>query len=398
VPKPETMRVQEAEFLAPDRAEFPAFGDTDISVVDLVRVLSRRGRFLALSTVCATAAATAIVFLIPPQYKAEAVIMPPQQPQSTLSALTTGALGVIAGGGVATQLGLKGQTDLYIGVLRSRTIADSLISQFKLQAVYKEPTLSDTRRALDRHATIEPGKDTMIHISVEDRDPVRATAIANAYVDQLYQQNSRLALTEASQRRLFFQQQLAAEKTALAEAEVSLRKNQESSGLVLPAGQGEALIQSTARLRAELASREVELQAMRSFATDQNPRIELLQTEMSTLRDQIHKLEASGGSEGIQVPASRLPAAGLEYVRKLRDVKYHETLLELLARQYEGAYIDEAKSAPLIQVVDRAVVPDKKAWPPRALLVAATALVFLFLMSAVVLAQHYLRHSRELVE
>jgi uncharacterized protein involved in exopolysaccharide biosynthesis len=190
---------------------------------------------------------------------------------------------------------------------------------------------------------------------------------------------------------------LAAEKTALAEAEVALRKNQESSGLVLPAGQGEALIQSTARLRAELASREVELQAMRSFATDQNPRIELLQTEMSTLRDQIHKLEASGGSEGIQVPASRLPAAGLEYVRKLRDVKYHETLLELLARQYEGAYIDEAKSAPLIQIVDRAVVPDKKSWPPRALLVAAAALMFLFLTSVVVLAQHYLRHSGELV-
>ena len=391
------MHVQ-TEFLAPDRAELQPFGEADISVVDLVRVIARRRRFLLLSTACATAAATAIVFLIPAEYKAEAVIMPPQQPQSTLSALANGALGVIAGGGVATQLGLKGQTDLYIGVLRSRTIADSLISQFKLQSVYKERTLSDTRRALDRHATIEPGKDTMIHISVEDRDPDRATAIANAYVDELYQQNSRLALTEASQRRLFFQQQLAAEKTALAEAEVALRKNQESSGLVLPAGQGEALIQSTARLRAELASREVELQAMRSFATDQNPRIELLQTEMSTLRDQIHKLEASGGSEGIQVPASRLPAAGLEYVRKLRDVKYHETLLELLARQYEGAYIDEAKSAPLIQIVDRAVVPDKKSWPPRALLVAAAALMFLFLTSVVVLAQHYLRHSRELVQ
>ncbi len=365
----------------------------EISVLDLVRVLKDSRRFILLFTAVLTAISAAAVWLIPAEYKGEAVIMPPQQPQSSLSSFAAGALSVVTGGGVTSQLGLKSQTDLYIGVLKSRTIADSLIEQFGLRSVYKEPTLLDTRKALEKRVTIESGKDTLIHIVVEDRDPNRATALANAFVDALSEQNSRLALTEASQRRVFFGQQLNKEKTALADAEVALKKDQESSGLVLPVGQGEALIRSAAQLRAELASREVELESLRTFATEQNPRVETAQREVAALRDQIHKLEGSGGSEGMQVTANRLPAAELDYVRKLRDVKYHETLLELLAKQYEAAYIDEAKSAPVIQVVDRAIVPDNKSWPPRAILVGAAAIGSLFLAVIIVLTRRRLQEQ-----
>jgi tyrosine-protein kinase Etk/Wzc len=369
----------------------------DVSVLDLLRVLGESSRFLLLFTGILTAISAVAVWLIPPEYKGEAVIMPPQQPQSSLSSFAAGALSMVAGGGMTSQLGLKSQTDLYIGVLKSRTIADSMIEQFGLRSVYKEPTLLDTRKALEKHVTIESGKDTLIHIVVEDRDPSRATGLANAFVDALAEQNSRLALTEASQRRLFFGQQLNTEKVALADAEVALKKNQETTGLVLPAGQGEALIRSTAQLRAELASREVELESLRTFATDQNPRVETAQREMDALRDQIHKLEASAGSEGIQVTANRLPAAELDYVRKLRNVKYHETLLELLAKQYEAAYIDEAKSAPVIQIVDRAIVPDKKSWPPRALFIAIAAVGSLFLAIVIALTRRHLQNSSHVV-
>jgi tyrosine-protein kinase Etk/Wzc len=367
--------------------------DQDVSVLDLLRVVRDSRRFVLLFTGILTAISAAAVWLIPVEYKGEAVIMPPQQPQSSLSSFAAGALSVVTGGGVTSQLGLKSQTDLYIGVLKSRTIADGLIEQFGLRSVYKEPTLLDTRKALEKHVAIDSGKDTLIHIVVEDRDANRATALANAFVDALSEQNSRLALTEASQRRLFFGQQLNTEKTALAEAEVALKKNEESSGLVLPAGQAEALIRSTAQLRAELASREVELESLRTFATEQNPRVETAQREAAALRDQIHRLEASGGSDGIQVTANRLPAAELDYVRKLRDVKYHETLLELLAKQYEAAYIDEAKSAPVIQVVDRAIVPDKKSWPPRAVFIGAAAIGSLFLAIVIVLTRKHLEDS-----
>ena len=156
------------------------------------------------------------------------------------------------------------------------------------------------------------------------------------------------------------------------------------------------MIQSATRLRFKTRQQKWNAQSLRSFATDQNPRIQVLQTEMATLRDQVRNIEGAGSNEGIQVSASRLPAAALDYVRKLRDVKYHETVLELLAKQYEAAYIDEAKSAPLIQVVDRAVIPDKRSWPPRALFIGAVAIASLFLASIIVLTQNYLRSSRYL--
>jgi tyrosine-protein kinase Etk/Wzc len=379
----------------PPRAPEPLVEEQDISLFEVLSALGKRKRFLALSTGIGTAIAAAVVFLLPTTYKAEAVVMPPQQPQSTLSALAGSALGgLAAGGGVASQLGMRTQNDLYVGILGSRTIADELIEEFHLQSVYQKDTLADTRKALARRSTIENGKDTLLHIGVEDRDPKRAADLANAYVDELYKQNSRLALTDASQRRLFFEQRLATEKNELAAAEVALKKTQESNGLVVPAGQAELLIASTAQLRAELASREVEMQALRSYATDQNPRIEPLQREIDALHDQIDRLEKNTGRDGMQIGASQLPAAGLEYVRRARDVKYHETLMELLARQYEAAFLDEAKSAPVLQVVDRAVVPDKLSWPPRALLIVAAAVLIGFIASIVVLLQNYRNLSR----
>jgi tyrosine-protein kinase Etk/Wzc len=382
-------RSDQTQFL-PLPADIPFLADESVGLLDVLRALGKRKTFLTMFTAVVTVLTTITVFIVPVSYTAEAVIMPPQQAQSALASLTVGALGAVAGGGVASQLGLKNQNDLYIGILKSRSTQETLIREFDLQSVYKEATLTDTRTALGRHVKIETGKDTLIHIAVEDHDPKRAASLANAHVDELYQQNSKLALTEASQRRLFFERQLASEKTALANAEVALKQNQEATGLVMPAGQGEALIRSSAQLRAELASREVQLQTLRAYATDQNPRIQLIQQQISTLHDQIRNLETANGREGIQVSASQLPAAGLDYVRKTRDVKYHEALMEFLAKQYEAAWIDESKSAPVIQVIDRAVEPDKRSWPPRALLVAGAALLSLFIACVIVLTQSHL--------
>jgi tyrosine-protein kinase Etk/Wzc len=132
------------------------------------------------------------------------------------------------------------------------------------------------------------------------------------------------------------------------------------------------------------------LQTLRTYATDQNPQIELLQQQITTLRDQVRNLETATGGEGMQLSAHQLPAAGLDYVRRTRDVKYHEALMEFLAKQYEAAWIDEARSAPMLQIVDRAIEPDKRSWPPRALLIAGAALLSLFIACVIVLAQNYL--------
>ncbi len=345
--------------------------EPEVSLLDLLLLLIRRRR--AIAGVGLTAAGlTAVAMLVwPPTYMAEAVILPPQQEQSSQALLmgSIPALGGLAGLGAASAF-LRNPAELYIGILRSRTVADSLIRKFRLRDVYGRDSLTAARKALERHADITTGRDSLIRIRVEDHDPARAAQLANAFVDELQARNSTLALTTASQRRLFFERQLAGAKDALAQAEAALKKVQQASGLVFPQGQSEALIRSMAQLHAEVAAREVQIQSMREYAAAGNPQLQIAEREAAALRDQLTKLER-GAPEGLGLPARELPEAGMEYLRKLRDVKYHELLFEILSKQYEAARIDEARQSPMLQVVDPAVVPDRKSWPPRALFTLA---------------------------
>lgn len=340
------------EEIQPDKPE--------ISLVVVLTMLLRHKRLIASVTALFTSAAAIAILVIPPFYKAEATILPPQQAQSSLAALASGAMGGLATSGMASQLGLKNPADLYVGILKSRTITDAIIERFHLQRVYDKKGASDTRRALGSNTIFTSGKDTLITIAVTDRDPRRAADIANAYVQELHDANSRLALTDASQRRLFFDHELSSEKNALADAEVALKRTQQATGLLIPSGQAEALIRSAAQLRAEIVSRQVELKAMQAYATEQNPKLQLLQREIAAMQGQLSVIEATGSGSKFEVPGNKMPDASLEYFRKMRDLKYHETLFELLAKQYEAARLDEARQAPVIQVVDRAVAPERR--------------------------------------
>jgi capsule polysaccharide export protein KpsE/RkpR len=194
----------------------------------------------------------------------------------------------------------------------------------------------------------------------------------------LYEQNGRLALTEASQRRLFFEQQLEREKNALADAEVELKKTQEQTGLIAPLGQAQVEIDTIAQVRAEISSRQIELSALKQAATNQNPEVIRLQTEIDGLEQQLQRLQYDSGARqsGNALPATaRVPALALEYIRKQREVKYREILFELIAKQYETARLDESREAPLLQIVDRAVIPDKKSGPPRTLILIGSCLL-----------------------
>jgi tyrosine-protein kinase Etk/Wzc len=357
----------------PLRTHTPSLPQDDgIDVLDILVVLAHNRRLIGLVTLTALLLGGVLSFLLRPTFTATTTILPPQQPQSTVSAMM-GQLGSLAGLGGAGGL-LKNPADLYIGMITSRTVADRIIERFHLQALYKSKTMVDARRDLSKHITAEAEKNGLIEISVKDRDPRRASDIANGLVDELYHLTSSLAITEAAQRRLFFDEQLDQEKAALAAAEEDLRKTQEKTGLIQLSGQAEEIIRGVANLRAQVVSREVELQAMRTYATDQNPDVTRLQQEIDALQKQLSTMENNQRRMqpgDIQVPTGQVPEAGLEYARKVREVTYHTTLLTLLSREYEGARIDEAKSAPLIQVVDRAVPPDKKSGPYRALLTLA---------------------------
>ena len=385
---------QESSAIPAERRGFDLF--------DFLLVLSESRKTIGISVLIFLAMGVLVCILAKPIFTGAALILPPQQGQSLanmmgqLSALVslTGA----AGGSGA----LKTPADMYVGILESRTVADHLITKFHLQDLYKTRTIEDTRTRLKSNSRFLAGKDGLIHISVEDYDPNRASEMANAYVDELYEMNSHLAISEAAQRRVFFDQELADERGALAVAEEELKRTAEKTGIIHLGGQAESIIRSLAMVRAEIASREVEINSMRMFATDQNPATVRLREEINALREQLSKLENDPRNpelaDNVGIPAGRLPAVGLEYARKLREVKYHETLFELLAKQYEAARIDEAKAAPIIQVVDRAVPPDKKSGPHRLWILVGSLLVGFFVGYVTALMIRALRRAAQVPE
>ena len=369
------------------REEFPGQTDDEISLLDLLLVVVQERRFILRVTLALALFGLLLAFVLPTRYTATTAILPPQQSGSAGSALMAqlGSLGSMAslagGGGLGA---LKNPNDMQVAMLKSRTVEDAMIDRFHLTELYKEKYRSETRRVLERRVEIENGaKDGLIRISVTDRDPQRAAQMANGYVEEFKRLTGGLAVTEASQRRLFFEQQLDGAKNQLATAEEALKQTEQETGLVQLDTQARAVITSVAQLRAQIAAKEVQIGAIRSYATGQNPELQMAQRELEGLQAQEQKLGASP-TDGNMLPISQgnMQQAGLEYVRKLRDVKYYETIFDLLARQYEVAKVDEARQGAVIQVVDRAVVPDRHSSPKRVLIViGATVLGLVFGMA-----------------
>ena len=366
---------------------------SECHVLDLLIILSRRKQIILRATLAAGVLGAMVSLLLPNRYTATANILPPQQSPS-LAASMIGQLGALGPMAAMAQrdLGLKNPNDLYVGMLRSRTAEEALIRRFDLLRVYRDKKMSDGRRDLEDATSIVLGKEGFVTISVEDKDRSRAPQIANAYVEQLRKLTQDLAVTEAGQRRLFFERQLELAKNNLADAEQALKETEQKTGLIQLDGQAKAIIESVVKLRALMAAKEVELHAMRLFSTEQNPDVMLGEQELSGLRAQLALLEKQGGGPGdVQVAVGNVPEAGLQYVRKLRDVKYAETIFEILAKQYEAARLDEAKTAAIIQVLDPAIEPDRKSSPPRTLIVVIVTLLGFFGSAGYVLLAEALR-------
>jgi len=374
---------------------------SEVGFLDFALVLLRRKRLL-LGIPLVVAVLTAVITMFMPNvYTATARILPPPQSQSTATMMLNQLAG-LTGLGAGT-LGVKNPNDLYVGMLKSRTVADNLIQRFRLQQLYKQDTMVDTRRVLANRTQLRAGRDAIIAIAVEDEDPKRASALSNAYVEELIKLTETLAVTEASQRRLFFEKQVKQVRRGLEDAELAMRRTQEETGLISLTDQGKAIIEATARVRAQIAAKEVQLGAMRTFATDTYPDYVRGQQELKGLRAQLAKLErATEAAEGNVLLATKdVPEAGLEYMRRLRDVKYYEGMFELLSQQLELARIDEAKEASVVQILDPAVAPDKKTKPKRLLLTVLSAFVavVISLVSAfVVEAFQNAQHQPELRE
>jgi tyrosine-protein kinase Etk/Wzc len=374
--------------------------NSDFGLLDLLILLCRRKQLLLRSTLAAAVLSMAVAFLLPNRYTATANILPPQQSPSLASSLI-GQMGPLGSVAALAQkdLGLKNPNDLYIAMLRSRTVEDALIHRFGLLQVYRARKMSEARHDLETASGIALGKEGLVTIAVEDHDPRRAAEMANAYVDELRRLTQDFAVTEASQRRLFFERQLQLAKNNMADAEQALKHAEQKTGIIEPEGQAKIILESVVKLRAAIAAKEVELESRRLFSTEQNPDLVLGEQELSGMRAELSRLEKRGPASETEIspgslPAGDVPEAGLEYLRKLRDLKYAETIFELLARQYEAARLDEARNAAVIQVLDPAIEPDRKSGPPRTLIVSLTTLAALFGSAGWVIAAGALRRMR----
>ena len=354
--------------------------DDVIDLSDIFRVVVRRGRLILGITVITAAVALVVSLLLPKYYKAESRIFAPQEKGGNLAAQLMGQAGglIALAGGAAP---LKSQGELFLAMMKSRTVLDRVVDRFDLLNLYKVRYRQDARKRLLQFFTArEDRKSGIIILTVEDKDPKRAADMANVFVEELKSLAGGLAISEAGQRRLFFEEQLGQTKASLTRAEEEIKAFQQRTGVFQIDAQARAVIEGIARLRAGIAVKEVEAKVLRSFATSQNPDLQRTEEEIRALRAELEKIE-SGKGRGFDplMSTERIPGMGMEYLRKLRQLKYNETLYELLSKQYELAKLDEARDAVVIQVIDRAVPPERKYRPKRALIVSMGTVTMLFL-------------------
>jgi tyrosine-protein kinase Etk/Wzc len=354
-----------------------------------VVVILKSAPFILRGTALTALVGVLISFALPASFTAIAKIYPPQQSQSTAVAI----LSQLTAAGAGTAVGARTQSDLFASMIRSRTVADELIDKFNLRQIYGTDLYTVARLRLDRRTKVIVGKDGIITIEVEDQDPKRAADLANGYIAGLEHLTQSISITEASQRRLFFEKQLDANRKLLTDAETRLLQFQISTGLIAPSTQASASVGASVALRAQLTAKELELEATKTFGTESNPNVKRIQAEIGALRQQLAQLEKAGkqSSGDVLITLSRVPEATQEYVSLSREVRFREAMQQVLFQQLETARLDEAKNATLIQVIDKAEMPEQRSWPKRKIIVGFLATAAFLSLLAWVCTTHYVR-------
>lgn len=350
--------------------------EDEINLLDLLQVVAENLRLLILGPLAAGLLALGFSYTITPTFTAATVFMPPQQQQSGAAMMlqSLGALGGLAGAAA----GLKNPNDQFVAFLKSDTVANVLIDRFKLMERYGSEFKSDARMTLDAVSKISSGKDGLITVEVNDKEPVFAAQLANAYVEELGTLLNRLAVTEAQQRRAFFEKQLNQAKNNLVNAEQALKASGVNSSALKSNPQ--AAVSALAQIQAQIAAQEIKLASMRGYLTASAPDFKQAQTELAALRSQLAKAEGASSTPN---------PTDADYVARYRDFKYYETLFELFAKQFELAKLDEAREGAVIQVVDVAAPPERKSKPKKALI----AVIVTFLAGFCLLFFVFIRQS-----
>lgn len=350
--------------------------DDELNLSELLQPLLARWKLMLAAPFVAGTLGVAGSYLITPVFSSTTTFLPPQQQQSS-AASALASLGSLAGlaGGVA---GIKSPAEQYVSLMQSVTVADRLVDKFNLLTVYDEKFRQDARKELTQRSQFSVGKkDGLISVTVEDASPQQAAAMANQYVEELRRMTQVLAVSEAQQRRVFFEKQLQEAKTRLTNAQTVLQDSGFNAGALKV--EPKAAAESYAKLRAELTAAEIRLQTLRSNLAEGAPEVRQLTTTVQALRGRLAEQERSEAPP----PAG----SGPNYVSKYREFKYQETLFELMARQYELARVDESREGALIQVVDMAMPAEKKIKPKRSVIALASAFAGTLLLGLFLVAR-----------
>jgi tyrosine-protein kinase Etk/Wzc len=384
--------------LAAAQAPFDAAGDEGpvVGLTDLLTWLGERKKLIGAVTLVAAVVSIIVALLLPEIFTARTTLLAPGSQQQSGSSAALAALGSL--GGLGGGLLPKSPDELYVALLKSDSVLRVLDQRFDLKAHYGVTSFEALRLAVVSSIRVASDKKSgLISVEVDDKSPQFAADLANAHEAEVTKLLGRLAVSEAQLRRVFFEKQLNETKENLVKAEQALQKVQEKSGVIVLDKQAEALINGAALVRAQITEREVQLKVLRTSATEQNPDVMRLNSELGALRAELSRMESTqGGAAGsaVDMPVGRIPEAAVEYIRARRELKLQETLLESMVRQFEIAKLDEAKEGPALQQVDIALPPDHKSKPSRALIVLASTLLAFLLASAWVVVGRYATLAR----
>jgi uncharacterized protein involved in exopolysaccharide biosynthesis len=345
-----------------------------------------------------------LALLVPSRYEATTQLMPPDSQAGTGMAALSALAGRAGGleGFAGDLLGVKNSGALFVGILGSRTVEDRLIEQFDLQRLYRAVKMEDARMALASHTHIvEDRKSGIIAVTVTDHDPRQAAAMAQGYVEELDRLVERVSTSSARRERIFLEERLRAVKQDLDSAaqkfSIFASKN---TAIDIPA-QSKAMVEAAATLEGQLIAAEAELHGLEAMYTEQNVRVRALRARVSELRSQLGKMGGESGTSAVPPPGTdastypairQLPLLGVTYADLYRQTKIQETVYELLTQQYELAKVQEAKEVPSVKVLDAAVMPTKKSFPPRGLWTVGGATLSLLAACTWILARQAWRN------
>ena len=374
--------------------------EPDINLLDLLIALGQERWTLIVVTVLAALTGIVVSLVTPATYVSRTSIMPSQQSSGGGGALASlGGLAGLAGLGALSNMaaGIKSTDEMFIALMRSQSVQSALIEQFKLKDRYGAKNTEEARQSLNLNVTVLSDKKSgLLLIDAQDKDPQFAADLANAQVKELNVILSRLAVTEAQQRRAYYEQQIMKTQTKIPQLELEFKDAQKSSGVEVA-----SLLSEASTLPGQIAAKELQLQVLSRFATAQNPDLKRLAVEISALRAQMARYElsktepkTSGSSKSGQASESNKSNFVQKATQTYNTLKIQEALLDGYVKQLELAKVDEAKEGPAVQVLDEARAPEMRAKPERRKLVIAYTVTGFIIALVLAVFRALLRHIR----